>query len=221
MNAFDAAELDARVQALLDEHDPKDGDAREFLGAQYDAGLAWVHLPRGFGGLDLPRTAQERVDARLAAAVAQVSLTVGQIVEAFTTVRKTWKARANPAWEISRKDEQLHLGRLLAPGFLVRTSWQWLLHYPRYLKTISQRLDKLAAGGHLRDQQLLAQVRPRWARGQDRKDQHAQRHVYDPELELYNGMAEEYRVATFAQELGTAISVSDKRLDKQWEKVAE
>lgn len=72
MNAFDAAELDARVQALLDEHDPKDGDAREFLGAQYDAGLAWVHLPRGFGGLDLPRTAQERVDARLAAAGAPV-----------------------------------------------------------------------------------------------------------------------------------------------------
>lgn len=34
-------------------------------------------------------------------------------------------------------------------------------------------------------------------------------------------MAEEYRVATFAQELGTAMSVSDKRLDKQWEKVAE
>lgn len=72
MNAFDAAELDARVQALLDEHDPNESDAREFLGAQYDAGLAWVHLPRGFGGLDLPRTAQDRVDARLAAAGAPV-----------------------------------------------------------------------------------------------------------------------------------------------------
>lgn len=175
----------------------------------------------------LPRSETEFRDAivdghaRLATAIAEVSLTIGQIVEAFTTVRKTWKARANPAWEISRKDEQLHLGRLLAPGFLVRTPWPWLLHYARYVKTISQRLDKLAAGGHLRDQQLLTQVRPRWARGQDRKDQHAQRHVYDPELELYLGMAEEYRVATFAQELGTAMSVSDKRLDKQWEKVAE
>lgn len=72
MNAVDTAELDARVQALLDEHDPNESDAREFLGAQYDAGLAWVHLPRGFGGLDLPRTAQDRVDARLAAAGAPV-----------------------------------------------------------------------------------------------------------------------------------------------------
>lgn len=72
MTAVDAADLDARVQALLDEHDPATSDPRDFLGAQYDAGLAWVHLPRGFGGLDLPRTAQERVDARLAAAGAPV-----------------------------------------------------------------------------------------------------------------------------------------------------
>ena len=55
-------DLDARVQALLDEHDPATTEPRDFLGAQYDAGLAWVHLPLGFGGLDLPRTAQQRVD---------------------------------------------------------------------------------------------------------------------------------------------------------------
>lgn len=68
----DTADLDGRVQALLDAHDPATSDPRDFLGAQYDAGLAWVHLPHGFGGLDLPRTAQERVDARLAAAGAPV-----------------------------------------------------------------------------------------------------------------------------------------------------
>jgi alkylation response protein AidB-like acyl-CoA dehydrogenase len=65
-------DLDARVQTLLDEHDPATTDPHEFLGARYDAGLAWVYLPRGFGGLDLPRSAQERVDAKLAAAGAPV-----------------------------------------------------------------------------------------------------------------------------------------------------
>ncbi|OBG37537.1 acyl-CoA dehydrogenase [Mycobacterium alsense] len=69
MNADD---LDARVRALLDEHDPATSDPREFLGAQYDAGLAWVHFPEGFGGLGLPRKAQEHVNARLAAAGAPV-----------------------------------------------------------------------------------------------------------------------------------------------------
>jgi alkylation response protein AidB-like acyl-CoA dehydrogenase len=65
-------DLDARVQALLDEHDPATTEPRDFLGAQFDAGLAWVHLPVGFGGLDLPRTAQDRVNAKLAAARAPV-----------------------------------------------------------------------------------------------------------------------------------------------------
>jgi alkylation response protein AidB-like acyl-CoA dehydrogenase len=69
-------ELDALVQALLDEHDPATSSARDFLGAQYDAGLAWVHLPVGFGGLGLPRTAQERVDGQLAAAGAPMGGTV-------------------------------------------------------------------------------------------------------------------------------------------------
>ncbi|HUE33701.1 MAG TPA: acyl-CoA dehydrogenase family protein, partial [Mycobacterium sp.] len=75
-----AADLDARVQALLDEHDPVTSDPQEFLGAQYDAGLAWVHLPRGFGGLNLPRKAQERVDAKLAAAGAPVGGTVKNFI---------------------------------------------------------------------------------------------------------------------------------------------
>ncbi len=72
----DVTDLDARVTALLDEHDPASTEPRDFLGAQFDAGLAWVHLPVGFGGLDLSRTAQERVDAELAAAGAPVGGTV-------------------------------------------------------------------------------------------------------------------------------------------------
>ncbi len=65
-------DLDVRIRALLDEHNPATATAQEFLGAQYDAGLAWVHLPQGFGGLGLPRTAQETVDVQLAAAGAPV-----------------------------------------------------------------------------------------------------------------------------------------------------
>jgi alkylation response protein AidB-like acyl-CoA dehydrogenase len=81
MSAQDfTAALLARVQALLEAHDPATIDQREFLGAQYDAGLAWVHLPHGFGGLDLPRKAQELVDAQLAAAGAPVGGTVKNFI---------------------------------------------------------------------------------------------------------------------------------------------
>lgn len=63
-----AADLEARVQALLDEHHPATTDPREFLGARFDAGLAWVHFAPGVGGLGLPHTYQAQVDAQLAAA---------------------------------------------------------------------------------------------------------------------------------------------------------
>lgn len=62
------ADVSARVRALLDEHDPATSDPRDFLGARFDAGLAWVHFPTGIGGLDLPHTYQAQVDAQLAAA---------------------------------------------------------------------------------------------------------------------------------------------------------
>ncbi len=57
-----------RVRALLDSHDPRTTDRQEFLGAQYDAGLAWVNFPEGKGGLGLPRDTQEEVNALLAEA---------------------------------------------------------------------------------------------------------------------------------------------------------
>jgi alkylation response protein AidB-like acyl-CoA dehydrogenase len=60
--------LRERVAALLAEHDPASTEPLEFLRARFDAGLAWVHFPRGLGGLDAPRAAQQVVDAELAAA---------------------------------------------------------------------------------------------------------------------------------------------------------
>jgi alkylation response protein AidB-like acyl-CoA dehydrogenase len=53
-----------RLEQLLAEHDPS-GDPTEFLGAQFDAGLAWVHFPEGHGGLGLPPGHQRTIDNRL------------------------------------------------------------------------------------------------------------------------------------------------------------
>jgi alkylation response protein AidB-like acyl-CoA dehydrogenase len=62
-----AEDLRGRVRKLIDEHDPVRSDPRDFLTARFDAGLAWVHFPRGSGGLDMPRGFQARVEAELAA----------------------------------------------------------------------------------------------------------------------------------------------------------
>ena len=64
----DAANLREQVAALLAEHDPATTDRMRFLNARFDAGLAWVHFPRGLGGQGAPRSLQAVVDAELAAA---------------------------------------------------------------------------------------------------------------------------------------------------------
>jgi alkylation response protein AidB-like acyl-CoA dehydrogenase len=67
------AQLDAARQTieqalddLLAQHDPR-GDVTEFLGARFDAGLAWVYYPVGLGGLGLPRPLQAIVEERMLA----------------------------------------------------------------------------------------------------------------------------------------------------------
>ncbi|CAN5899317.1 acyl-CoA dehydrogenase [soil metagenome] len=62
-----------RITKLLDEHDPRTTDRIEFRGHQYDAGLAWIHFPEGWGGLDLPPKLQEGVEAALRDAGAKPS----------------------------------------------------------------------------------------------------------------------------------------------------
>ena len=54
-----------RCERLLAEHDPKVMSGREFLGHQFDAGLAWVHFPEGEGGLGLSPKLQRTVNLRL------------------------------------------------------------------------------------------------------------------------------------------------------------
>ena len=57
--------LDERINRLLESHPPGSTPDREFLGAQFDAGLAWVHFPEGSGGLGLSRKLQSLVIDRL------------------------------------------------------------------------------------------------------------------------------------------------------------
>jgi alkylation response protein AidB-like acyl-CoA dehydrogenase len=67
-----AADPDAlvasRLDELLDGFQPGVDPDAEFLGRQFDLGLAWVGFPEGLGGLDLSPKHQETIDARLTAA---------------------------------------------------------------------------------------------------------------------------------------------------------
>lgn len=62
----DEARVEKAAQQVVDHHDP--GDLRSWLGACYDAGVAWVHFPEGLGGMGVSRGLQARADEVLQAA---------------------------------------------------------------------------------------------------------------------------------------------------------
>jgi alkylation response protein AidB-like acyl-CoA dehydrogenase len=61
------------VDQLLEEMPPATVPAKEFLGEQFDRGLAWLHYPEGCGGLGLTPKDQQLAQSRLAAGGAPVS----------------------------------------------------------------------------------------------------------------------------------------------------
>jgi alkylation response protein AidB-like acyl-CoA dehydrogenase len=71
--ADDVVLLDKMIDGLLAEFPPSTTDPVEFLRAQFDAGLAYVWFPPGYGGLGLAVDLQSYVDARLSAAGAPPS----------------------------------------------------------------------------------------------------------------------------------------------------
>src|SRR5438067_13730924 len=62
---LDEHDVSVRIEQLLERLPPAETDALTFLHAQYDAGLAWVHFPIGFGGLEASLGMQAMVDDRL------------------------------------------------------------------------------------------------------------------------------------------------------------
>ena len=57
-------QVDVAIDAVLGAHDPATTSDIELRGARYDAGLAWVHFPAGFGGLGLPPDLNRHIDKR-------------------------------------------------------------------------------------------------------------------------------------------------------------
>jgi alkylation response protein AidB-like acyl-CoA dehydrogenase len=61
------------VDQLLADMPPATTPAKEFLGAQFDRGLAWLHYPKGYGGLGLTLKDQQLAQSRLVAGGAPIS----------------------------------------------------------------------------------------------------------------------------------------------------
>ncbi|MBD8491589.1 ATP-dependent RNA helicase HrpA [Pseudomonas syringae] len=169
-------------------------------------------LPRDGAGL-LSLAERKRGEwAEHAERLARLTL---DILKLWHGLQKSFKGKIDLARAVALNDIKAQLGKLVYPGFVRETPGQWLKELPRYLKAVELRLEKLP-GQVQKDRVWSIELGELWAQYQARAAKHAQEGKRDPELVTWRWWLEEYRVSLFAQQLGTRMPVSDKRLSKQW-----
>lgn len=157
-------------------------------------------------------TRRDEGRSRLTLLAQEIARLVGQILTEYATVtKKLVQARTFTA---AHADIQNQLDVLIGKRFVVDTPYSQLAHFPRYLKGIVLRIDKLRADP-ARDARQFAEFQPLLQNYQRAVAQRGG--VLDTRLSEFRWLLEELRISLFAQELRTPMPVSVKRLYKVWE----
>ncbi|MFM0369713.1 ATP-dependent RNA helicase HrpA [Paraburkholderia aspalathi] len=157
-------------------------------------------------------TRRDEGRSRLTLLAQEIARLVGQILTEYATVTK--KLVQAKSFAAAHADMQNQLDGLIGKRFVVDTPYAQLAHFPRYLKGIALRIDKLKADS-ARDARQFAEFHPLLQNYQRALAQRGG--VLDPRLSEFRWLLEELRISLFAQELRTPMPVSVKRLYKVWE----
>ncbi|MBK1720820.1 ATP-dependent RNA helicase HrpA [Thiocystis violacea] len=182
------------------------------LDLTFAEGLAPIRTQQAFEA----RLAERK--GRLFGMAAEVCALLDGILGAYQGLRKRLANITQVNWMPSVMDIRGQLDALVFRGFAQQIPYVHLKDYPRYLKAIEQRIDRLAHAP-TRDRQWMteiAEIQRRWSeRAQAARSAGRQ----DPRLEEIRWLLEELRVSLFAQQLGTAGPVSVKRIQARWKEL--
>ncbi len=153
--------------------------------------------------------------AELVSTVAALSAFVFECHQSYHSIQKQLKGKMDLAAVPVLNDVKQQLTYLISPDYLRNTPWSRLQHFPRYLSAIDKRLEKFRREIN-HERMLSEQLSANWSQYLAKKAQLDKQGLYSRELENYRWMLEEYRVSLFAQQLGTEMTVSEKRLKQQW-----
>ncbi len=156
---------------------------------------------------------RDKVREDLAEAAETVVKLAAAILAASHELDRRLRGAASLSLLPSLNDARAQLAGLVRPGFISETGYEQLAHVPRYLRALSYRLEKMADDPY-RDQANVAKM-------QQLQDEYEAALARVPrgrrpgdELTRARWMLEELRVSLFAQQLGTAYPVSEKRVRK-------
>ncbi|MBE0619773.1 MAG: ATP-dependent RNA helicase HrpA [Burkholderiales bacterium] len=156
----------------------------------------------------------EEGKTRLSLLAQEICRLVGTILAEYQALQKKLQGLKNFPQQAREIEEQL--ARLLPKDFIAATAWERLQHFPRYLKAVALRLDKLRADP-ARDARFGAEFNPLWQMWLREDLKQRKQGVADAQLDQFRWLLEELRVSLYAQELRTPVPVSVKRLQKMWQ----
>ncbi|SFI89048.1 ATP-dependent RNA helicase HrpA [Planctomicrobium piriforme] len=145
---------------------------------------------------------------------------VGPLLTEASQVRRLINGQHPPALAPLIDDLRQQYAQLFAPGYLSETPLGWLQYYPRYLQTMQHRFAKATSGGFQKDRKHQEQLDPYWKRYLQQRERLGADWRLSPQRVLYRFLLEEFRVSLFAQQLRTAVPVSEKRLNEVWREIA-
>lgn len=152
---------------------------------------------------------------QLASVARDVCALTGQILTRYQAIRRRLANTIQIHWTASVSDMVGHLDALVFRGFLQQVPYRYLDDYPRYLKALDARAEKLshAAGKDRQRIREMAAIHEKW---QERSTAAREAGRHDARLEEIRWMLEELRVSLFAQQIGTAYPISVKRIEARW-----
>ncbi|MRX08221.1 ATP-dependent RNA helicase HrpA [Pseudoduganella sp. FT25W] len=150
--------------------------------------------------------------SRLVLLVNEIARLLSQVLTEFHGLPK----RLQGLPQQTAQDMQQQLQGLVHKRFLLENDYSQLSHFPRYLKAMNVRMEKLR-GDPSRDAKLMAEWQQAAAAYLRATREKSAGKNTDPKMVEFRWMLEELRVSLFAQELRTPMPVSAKRLLKVWE----
>ncbi|WP_086931209.1 ATP-dependent RNA helicase HrpA [Agarilytica rhodophyticola] len=177
-----------------------------------------------FRGEELP---QEKDDFKhkvnqgrsdIVAAAEHYEALLAKSLSSLVEIKKRIKTHKNPlAIALAANDISAQMERLFFTGVFTKTPKSWLDQYPRYLSAVHVRLDKMGQSP-TRDNAWTETLNQLWDAHQTRLQKEGEwAYTQNTQWQKYRWMIEELRVSLFAQTLKTAMPVSEKRLQKQWQ----
>jgi ATP-dependent helicase HrpA len=153
------------------------------------------------------------VRSRLAGTVVDVVRVVARILAEAHGVSRAVEGSASLALLPSLTDAREQLAGLVHAGFVTETGWARLPDVLRYLRGISRRLEKLPEDP-VRDRDRMGVVQRLAQEHAETVERLPAARRDDDDVRAVRWMLEELRVSLFAQGLGTAYPVSEKRIRK-------